>query len=199
MDTSEIVSWIEANMPEVVLMIGGVLAIAIAAAYASDKDSGKHKALMVLGLIFGVFMAYEAAISYGQWRMITSIIVAVAAFALIIRPFRDVHVAVILSLLVMVLIYIAMGGLEGVILFDHIDLTMLSDGWPRLIVAFIGGALVYLITNFAEELVKLFGKFLNFWPVLLVLGIICVVESLLMFAGYGSIVDYVEIPESIFF
>ena len=199
MDTSEITSWIDGNIAVLILLIGGILSVAIAVAYASNKDSWKYKVLMILGLVFGVVMAYEATISYGHWRMITSIIVAIAAFALIIRPFRDVHVAAILSLFVMVIIYIAMGALEGVIILDHIDLTMLSEGWPRIIVAFIAGALVYMITNFAEELVKIFGKFLNFWPVLLVLGVICVIEAVMMYLGYGSIIDYVEVPASVMF
>ena len=199
MDTSEITVWAQDNLPELILLLGGLLAVGIAVAYARGKDSGKYKVLMAVGLVFGVFMAYEAATSYGQWRMITTIIVTIAAFALIIRPFRDVNVAIILSLFVMVIIYAAMGGLAGVFLFDTIDLTVLSEGWPRLIAAFLIGAVVYMIANFAESLVKLFGKFLNYWPVLLVVGLVCIVESVFMFAGYGSFFDYIEVPAAVLF
>lgn len=192
MDTNEITVWLTGHVPELVLLVGGLLAIAIAASYAKDKDSWKYKGLTFLGLVFGVFMAYEAVVCYGEWLMVTSVFVSVAAFALIIRPFREVHFAVILSLLVMVLIYIGMAGLNGYMLFGQIDLTVLSEGWPRIIVAFIAGALVYMITNFAEEIVKLFGKLLNMWPVLLILGLVCIVESILMFTGNGSIVDWVQ-------
>ena len=48
-----------------------------------------------------------------------------------------------------------------------------------------------MITNFAEGLVKMFGKLLNFWPVLLILGLVCIVEAVLMLTGNGSIVDYI--------
>ena len=58
--------------------------------------------------------------------------------------------------------------------------------------AFIAGAFVYMITNFAEGLVKMFGKLLNFWPVLLILGLVCIVEAVLMLTGNGSIVDYIQ-------
>ena len=192
MDSSDITSWIDANLPETILLIGGLLAILIAVFYVKDKGSWKYKGTMVLGFLFGLLMAVEAITTYGEWRLVTSIFVAVAAFALIIRPFREVHFAIILSFFVMVIIYIAMGQFNGYMLFDQFDLTVLSEGWPRIIVAFIAGAFVYMITNFAEGLVKMFGKFLNFWPVLLILGLVCIVEAVLMLTGNGSIVDYIQ-------
>lgn len=192
METTEIASWIEMHLPETMLFVGGILAILIVICYVRDKDSLKYKFTMFLGLIFGVIMLYEAMTMYGEWRMVTSVIVAVAGFALVIRPFREVHFAVIFALMVMVLVYIAFGGFEGYMLFDSIDMTFLSDGWPRIIAAFLCGAVVYMVLNFAEAIVKLFGKVLNWWPLLLVLGIICVLEAGFMYMGYGSIMDYID-------
>lgn len=192
METTEIASWIEMHLPETMLFVGGILAILIVICYVRDKDSLKYKFTMFLGLIFGVIMLYGAMTMYGEWRMVTSVIVAIAGFALVIRPFREVHFAVILALMVMVLVYIAFGGFEGYMLFDSIDMTFLSDGWPRIIAAFLCGAVVYMVLNFAEAIVKLFGKILNWWPLLFVLGIICVVEAGFMYMGYGSIMDYID-------
>lgn len=192
METTEIASCIEMHLPETMLFVGGILAILIVICYVRDKDSLKYKFTMFLGLIFGVIMLYEAMTMYGEWRMVTSVIVAIAGFALVIRPFREVHFAVIFALMVMVLVYIAFGGFEGYMLFDSIDMTFLSDGWPRIIAAFLCGAVVYMVLNFAEAIVKLFGKILNWWPLLFVLGIICVVEAGFMYMGYGSIMDYID-------
>ena len=192
METTEIASWIEMHLPETMLFVGGILAILIVICYVRDKDSLKYKFTMFLGLIFGVIMLYEAMTMYGEWRMVTSVIVAIAGFALVIRPFREVHFAVIFALMVMVLVYIAFGGFEGYMLFDSIDMTFLSDGWPRIIAAFLCGAVVYMVLNFAEAIVKLFGKILNWWPLLFVLGIICVIEAGFMYMGYGSIMDYID-------
>lgn len=192
METTEIASWIEMHLPETMLFVGGILAILIVICYVRDKDSLKYKFTMFLGLIFGVIMLYEAMTMYEEWRMVTSVIVAIAGFALVIRPFREVHFAVIFALMVMVLVYIAFGGFEGYMLFDSIDMTFLSDGWPRIIAAFLCGAVVYMVLNFAEAIVKLFGKILNWWPLLFVLGIICVVEAGFMYMGYGSIMDYID-------
>ncbi len=192
METTEIASWIEMHLPETMLFVGGILAILIVICYVRDKDSLKYKFTMFLGLIFGVIMLYEAMTMYGEWRMVTSVIVAIAGFALVIRPFREVHFAVIFALMVMVLVYIAFGGFEGYMLFDSIDMTFLSDGWPRIIAAFLCGAVVYMVLNFAEAIVKVFGKILNWWPLLFVLGIICVIEAGFMYMGYGSIMDYID-------
>lgn len=195
MEVSDITGWLSSNLPQVILIVGGLLAIAVAVSYAKDKDSGKYKALMVLGFIFGIFMALEAATNFGHWNTVTSVIIAVAAFTLIIRPFREVHFAVILGLFVMVVVYIWLGGLTEV---SGIDISFLADNPVRIIVAFIIGGLCYAIFNFGEAIVKLFGKILNWWPLLFLLGCVCVVEGAMMFLGYGSIVDYINIQQIIY-
>ena len=189
MDGTDITTWLGDNLPQTILLIGGLLAVLIAVTYVKDKDSWKYKGLVFLGFVFGVFMAIEASAYYGTWAMVTSVFVAVAAFTLIIRPFREVHFAVIIALFVMVLVYIWLGGVTTV---SDFDVSFLSENPVRIIVAFILGAVVYGLLNFAEALVKGIGKILNWWPLLLVLGLICIAEAAFMFLGYGSITDYIS-------
>ena len=189
MDGIDITTWLGDNLPQTILLIGGLLAVLIAVTYVKDKDSWKYKGLMFLGFLFGVFMAIEASAYYGTWAMVTSVFVAVAAFTLIIRPFREVHFAVIIALFVMVLVYIWLGGVTTV---SDFDVSFLSENPVRVIVAFILGAVVYGLLNFAEALVKGVGKILNWWPLLLVLGLVCIAEAVFMFMGYGSITDYIS-------
>ena len=137
MDTTEITSWIDANLPETMLFIGGLLALLIVISYVKNDESWTYRFMMFLGVIFGVIMLYEAVTMYGTWRMATSLFVTIAGFALVIRPFREVHFAVIFALMVMVLVYIGLGGLNGYMLFDSFDLTFLmadaglstGEGW----------------------------------------------------------------------
>ncbi len=192
METEQILDFVRDNLPQLILLIGGLLALCIAVAYAKDKDSGKYKALMFLGLLFGVAMLYESLTMYTTWRSITSILIALTAFTLIIRPFRNVNFSIIAALMIMAFVYIWLASFEGVVLFDQVDLTPLSQGWIRIGIAFVSGAIVYGICRFAEAIVKFFGKLLNFWPILFVLGLICIAEAVLMFMGYGSIFDYVD-------
>ena len=62
---------------------------------------------------------------------------------------------------------------------------------------FLAGAVIYGICSFAEAIVKFFGKLLNCWPVLFLLGLVCIVEAGLMFMGYGSLTDYLDMPKSL--
>ncbi len=188
-------SWVTDYLSPIVLLIGGILALVIVASYLKDKESTGYKAAVALGFIVGVAIVLLAFVEGYKVQVYTLVLIAVAAFALIIRPIREIHVAVIIGMMVMVLVYILLGNLNGYILMDKIDLTPISEGWPRLIIAFVAGAIVYGLLNFAEAIVKFTGKVLNFWPILLILGLICIAEACCIYLGYGSIFDYVnQIP-----
>ncbi|AIZ56698.1 hypothetical protein Mpt1_c08200 [Candidatus Methanoplasma termitum] len=179
------VNFVNTHIPELLLFVGGLIALLIVYAYLKDDSSKKYKAAMVLGVIFGAIMIFLSISSYANWALFASAIIAITGFALVIRPFRDVHFAVIGALLIMVLAYIFLGGLAGT------ALDFMATGWPRIIAAFVLGAIAYMIMNFAEAIIKLFGKLFNWWPFLLVLALICIVEAILMFSGYGSLYDFV--------
>jgi hypothetical protein len=176
-----------AHLPELTLIIAGLLALLIVATYVRDRDSNKYKALTILGLLMGAimvfFVVYKSSIpGVVPWGFGTTVVICIMAFALIIRPFREVHFAVILGLLVVALIYVLLPGLPE-------QLAFLSVGWPRIIVAFVVGGLAYAVFNFAEAIVKLVGKLLNLWPVLAVLAVLCIVEATCVYMGYPSLYD----------
>jgi len=173
------------HVPELILLVGGIIALFIVYTYLKDDSSKKYKFLIVLGVIFGALMIFLSISSYTAWKMFPSVVIVITGFTLVIRPFREVHFAVIGALLVMVLAYIFIGSLAGT------PLEFMTEQWPRLIVAFVLGAIAYMILHFAEAIVKLFGKLFNWWPFLLLLALICIVESILMFLGYGSLYDFV--------
>ncbi len=197
MDETQITDWLQAYLPQIILLLGGLLAVCIALAYAKDKDGGKYKALMAVGFLFGVAMLFEALTMYTTWRTVTAILIALTAYTLIIRPFRNVNFSVIAAMIVVAFVYIWLASFDGYSLFGAVDLTFLSQGWVRIIASFIAGAIMYGICSFAEAIVKFFGKLLNCWPILFILGLVCIAEAVLMFMGYGSLVDYLSVPESL--
>jgi len=178
--------FIQAHVPEIILLIGGLIALLIVYSYLKDGASAKYKAFMALGVIFGALMIFLSLSSYAEWDIFVSVVIVITGFTLVIRPFREVHFAVIGALLVMALVYVFLGGLAGT------DLNFLAEGWPRVIVAFVAGAVVYMIMNFAEAIIKLFGKLFNWWPFLLILALVCIIESILIFLGYGSLYDLIK-------
>jgi len=187
MDYESVIDSLMSNhIPEATLAVGGILAILITIFYLKAGDTVKYKLFMLVGAIFGVFMAFIAFNTYGTFVITTSIIMAVAAFTLIIRPFKDVHFALLIALLVMGVVYMLLGGLEGT------KLEILSEGWYRIGLAFFCGSMVYMMLHMVESVVKIIGKILNAWPLLLILGIICVVEAVMIFGGHGSVYDLIR-------
>ena len=188
MEADAIIASLKEHSPEIVLVIGGLIAIFIVYLYLKDDGSTKYKFMVFLGLVAGVAMIYIAAVTWSGLALATAIIVAVAGFSLVIRPFREVHFSAIMALFVMVIVYILIGDLDGSTVYG-IDVSFLASGYVRIAIALIAGAIVYMITNFIEELIKLFGKILNWWPFLLMIGLLCMAEGIMVFLGYGSVYE----------
>lgn len=180
------------NVPEICLAIMGAITLAIVFAYRDDDESISYKLLVALGVIFGAFMVYVSMAVDTGWGVGTVILCVIVCFTLIIRPFRDVRIDLVVGLLALVWMYIYLGTLDGVYIDSlvDIDLSFLAEGIPRIVVAVIVGALVYMITGFTTGLAFLIGKVLNSWPLLLVLAAWCIAEAVLLISGYGSIYDF---------
>ncbi len=175
------------HIPEVILLIGGILALLIVHFYRKDQLSGKYKALLVLGVIFGVVMIIMTLSKYASWDLFTSIVIVLMGFTMIIRPFRKVEFAILIGLVVIVVAYVLLGRCA-----DINGLEILATGWPRLVVAFVVGALAYMISNFAEKIVMLFGKLFNWWPFMALLALICIAEAVCLLLTGDSVYSYIS-------
>ena len=171
------------HVPEVVLLLVGIVALFIVYMYLKDNDSPGYKLSVLVGVIIGAIMVLLCVTAKPGTG--TTVIVAIACFALIIRPFRDVHFAVIIALMIMVIVYLMLGNITQ----EPFDI--LNHGWPRIIVAFVAGSIVYMMLNFLQALVLGTAKVLNAWPILGILGIICIVEAVCWFQGYPSVYDMI--------
>ena len=171
------------HVPEIMLALVGIVALLIVFFYLKDRDSGKYKLMVLLGVIVGALMVVLCVTSPMKTALGTTIIVAIGCFALIIRPFRDVHFAVILAVLVMVVVYLLLGSVT-----QEPFNVVASNPW-RIIVAFIAGSIVYMMLNFLQAIVLGSAKILNAWPILIVVGVICIAESICVFMGYDSVYD----------
>ena len=187
-DSSESTDWqsladtLNSNhVPEIVLLLVGIVALFIVYMYLKDKDSPAYKLSVLLGVLIGAIMVLLCVTSKASTG--TTIIIAIGCFALIIRPFRDVHFAVIIALMVMVVVYLLLGQITQ----EPFD--ALNHGWLRIIVAFVAGSIVYMMLNFLQAIVLGSAKILNAWPILIVVGVICIAESICVFMGYDSVYD----------
>lgn len=179
------------NVPEILLILMGVIALVIVGYYKDDKDSSMYKLVMVLGVAIAAFMIYVAVAIDTGWSKGTLIVLTVACFTLIIRPIKDVNIAVIIGLIVAVWVYLILPGLVGDVQEPFDFIQVIGSGMPRLIVSIVAGAMVFTILQFIQAVVQLFGKILNAWPFLAVIGIWCIVEAIFLLMGYQSTYDYI--------
>ncbi len=180
------------NVPEICLLLMGVVALVIVGYYRSDKDSGLYKAMVAVGVITGIFLVVVAVMAETSWSKGTLLVVTVASFALITRPIKDVNIAAIIGLVVAIWVYLILPDAVSDLNSPFEFLEVLGEGIPRIIVAVVAGGIVFTILQFIQALVMLFGKIFNAWPFLLVIGIWCIVESIFLMMGYNSTYDYIS-------
>ena len=168
-----------------------LIALVIVAYYRDDKDSATYKLVMILGVAIAVFMIYVAVAIDTGWSKGTLIILTVACFTLIVRPIKDVNIAVIIGLIVAVWVYLLLPGLVADVQAPFEFIKAIGEGIPRLIVSIVAGAAVYMILQFIQAVIMLFGKILNAWPFLAIIGIWCIVEAVFLLMGYASTYDFI--------
>lgn len=176
----------EIGIPEILLIVAGLVSFLVVHYYRKDKDAGSYKGAMVLGFLVGVATIVITATNYSHWAFLDSLLIIIAGFALVIRPFRDSDIAIVVAILGMAVTYVWLGQLAGG------DFSILAETWPRVILTVVVGAIVYMILNFVQKIAQLFGKLLNFWPILFLLGLVCIVEGVLIMAGGKTLFEYIE-------
>ncbi len=167
------------------MILAGLMALLIVYAYRKDKDSATYKFTVLVGFILGIIIMLVAVTRYQNWTSADALLVLLAGFTLFIRPLTKVDFVILLALLVMGIVYIYLGTLTG-------SFEILSDGYPRIIIAVLAGSFIYMMFHFLEKVVQLFGKILNCWPILAILGLLCLAEGVLMLAEYDSIFTIIK-------
>lgn len=169
----------QAHVPEVFLVVMGILVIALAAFYLKNKEGGWYKVVYLVSLVFAAVTVILVVTKALPMQLEPMIILSLACFTILVRPFREAHLSALLALLVLILVYIILDGVTGV--------EFLTEFWVKLVIALVAAGVVYFIASFVEGLVMLFGKLFNWWPFLIVIGLLCIIEAVLIATGSGSI------------
>lgn len=177
---------------EICLAIMGAITLAMLYAYREDREAMPYKTMVSLGVLYALFMAQVISTVETGWSKGTMIVCTAMCFALIIRPLRNIRIDVITGLIAMVWAYTVLGTLAGTVVGPtRIDLEFLSYGVPRIVMSVAIGATVYMVMGFASGVVQLFGKILNTWPILVLMSDWCIIESMLLIAGYESLYEII--------
>ena len=119
----------------------------------------------------GVIVLLDQTSSIEVWGLLI-----VTGLGLVLKPLSKIPFSALLGLVVGLL---CVGLLY---LYFPLPATVfgVSSLWIYLAVFFIPALVVFLIFRFVEDLVKLFGMVLGSWPVMTVLGFLCIAQGVLL-------------------
>jgi hypothetical protein len=165
-------------LPEIALLVGGLLAVIIAILGKSDKTRLDDLAV-VLAFFVGIVMIILAIMEmvYGSIPTSTVIVLGILGFSLFSRGFKKIKWAFIISILIAGGIGLLLNYLATTFSLEFLSLTVI------LIIAFIIFIVLFLILKAIESTVRLAGAVVSFRPIMFIGGLIALLEAALLFMG----------------
>ena len=122
-------------------------------------------------LATGVIILLDQTSSIEVWGLLV-----VTGLGLVLKPLSKIPFSALLGLVVGL---VCVGLLY---LYFPLPATVLgiSSLWIYLAVFFVPALVVFFIFKFVEDLVKLFGTVLGSWPVMTILGFLCIAQGVLL-------------------
>jgi hypothetical protein len=162
-----------------ILIFGGVVAVSKLLGFFGKGSAGNvlkavgYLRIFVGALLLatGVIVLLDQTSSIEVWGLLV-----VTGLGLVLKPLSKIPFSALLGLVV--------GLLCVGILYWYFPLPatvlVISSLWIYLLVFFVPALVVFLIFKFVEDLVKLFGMVLGSWPVMTVLGFLCIAQGVLL-------------------
>jgi len=127
-------------------------------------------------LATGVVVLLEQTSSIEVWGLLV-----VTGLGLVLKPLSKIPFSALFGLGV----GLVCAGL--LYLYFPLPATVLgvSSMWIYLAVFLVPALIVFLIFKFAEDLAKLFGMVVGSWPVMAVLGFLCIAQGILLLLDYS--------------
>jgi hypothetical protein len=174
LDFSVFIGWVP-----YILILGGVVAVSKLLSFFAKGSAGKVlKGLGYLGifvgallLAFGVVVLLEQTSNFEVWGLFI-----LTGLGLVLKPLSKIPIAALLGLVVGLLC----AGL--LYLFFPLPTTVLGipSMWIYLAVFLVPALITFFIFKFVEDLTKLFGMVLGSWPLMTVLGFLCLAQGILL-------------------
>ncbi|MEM3378806.1 MAG: hypothetical protein QW674_07685 [Candidatus Bathyarchaeia archaeon] len=167
-----------ASLPYI-LILGGVVALAkLVGVFAKDTAGMVAKAVGFFGFFVGlILLAAGVVVFLGQtanfevWGLLV-----VTGLGLVLKPLSKVPFSALLGLAA----GLACAGL--LYLYFPLPETVLgiSSLWIYFVVFLVPALIVFIVFKFAENLAKFLGIIFGSWPVMTVLGLLCLMQGALL-------------------
>ena len=168
-----------ASLAPYILIFGGVVAVSKLLSFFIKGSAGN--VLKAIGYLWifvgalllatGVIVLLDQTSSIEVWGLLV-----VTSLGLVLKPLSKIPFSALLGLVVGL---VCVGLLY---LYFPLPATVfgISSLWIYLAVFFVPALIVFLIFKFVEDLVKLFGMVLGSWPVMTILGFLCIAQGVLL-------------------
>lgn len=171
-----------------ILLIGGIVAaswllerLLKSAPIVGEHVSGAIKIMSLFGFFVGALLLITAVGNWSQqsWDPGTRYLLIITGLALFLKPMKDVPWAALVGLV--------LGGLSVsfFLILHPLPETILgiSSTWIYLLIFIIPALFAYMFFKFAEDVLKLIGSILSFKPILILLGLVCIIQGILLALG----------------
>ena len=162
-----------------VLVFGGVVAASRLLSFFIKGSAGKLlKGVGYFGFFAGILLLASGLVVLldGAWSVDVWVLLVVTGLGLVLKPLSKIPFSALFGLVA--------GLICAGLLYMYFPLpaTVLgvSSMWIYLVVFLVPALIIFLLFKFVEDLTKLFGLILGSWPVLTVLGFLCVAEGILL-------------------
>jgi len=168
-----------AGLAPYLLIFGGVVAVSKLLSFLTKGSASNFlKALGYLGICAGaLLLATGVVVFLGEaWSWDVWGLLVATGLGLVLRTLSRIPLSALLGLVA----GLVCAGLLYVYFPLPVTVLGVPSLWIYLAVFLIPALIVFLIFKFVEDLAKLFGMILGSWPVLAVLGFLCVAQGILM-------------------
>lgn len=162
-----------------VLILGGVVAVSKLLGFLVKGSAGKVlKGVGYLRILVGVLLLTTGVVVLldQAWSIDVWVLLVVTGLGLVLKPLSKIPFSALLGLIV----GLVCAGLLYLYFPLPTSVLGVSSLWIYLAVFLVPALIVFLIFRFVEDLAKLFGTILGSWPVLTVLGFLCIAQGILL-------------------
>jgi hypothetical protein len=168
-----------AGLAPYILIFGGIVAVSkLFSFFIKGTVDSALKALRCLGIFVGVLLLVTGVVVLFEHTSLIEVwgLLVVTGLGLVFKPLSKVPFSALLGLVAGL---ICVGLLY---LYFPLPATLfgISSLWVYLAIFFIPALIVFLIFKFVEELMKLLGLVLGSWPIMTILGFLCIAQGVLL-------------------
>jgi hypothetical protein len=170
--------------PAVALIVGGLLALFLAA-YGRRDDSHIDEIGTALAFILGIFMLVMTliVIAEGSLGWFSLCVLILLATCLFLKPAKEVPWSGVFGIAAgAVAVYFASKAIHG-------DVLGLEEWKALLVVFFVVGAIVHMLTHFIEDVLAISTMVLSWKASMFVVGLVALAEGTILFLDKESLLS----------